>query len=607
MTTLHRTLAPWLARPWTTPLVLALVVAVLHGRAAGFAFTSWDDTLFLQANEHLHGFSWAHWRQVWVLHPLPEERLYVPLIYLSYWVELSLAHGQPWLTHLDNVLLHLLAGCLLARLLAQLGASLLASLLGALLFVVHPTQVETVAWMVGRKDLLATVLALATLLVWQRARQPGQRGAYGLMLLLATLAMLAKPTMVVLPGIMWLLASYADGRWSWPAAWRLAPVAGLSVVVYAVNRLVDHGGGAPPPLSLGWRLVALPWAAGQWWLRLLLQRWPEPWYVWPTPDDATELLLTAAVTLLVAGGLLLLAWRRRAPWLALGLGWWALGLLPAALLILRDARQFVTADHYGYFAMAGPAWLLASGVTRATGRLRPWLLAAVPLALLAMAALTVRQMGVWQDSGHLWSEVLRQHPTQPHALNSYGEVLAAQGQDQEAMAHFQLATQYAPGYWEAWTNQGVMLLRYGKLADALACFDRATPGHPDDPDLRQNRGLVLAHLGRWAEAREDFTAAARLRPAWTAPYVALADVCERTNDRDGEVAAWQAVVSRQPANRDAWRQLGGVLLQLGRWDDALAALAQAPPDGKTLVLQAAAKAHMLPPSAVPTSIYQFGP
>ena len=93
-----------------------------------------------------------------------------PLRYLSYLVDAHLGGGVPAAYHATNVALHALAGVLVSRLARRLGASALGALAAGLLFVSHPLAVEAVAYVSGRRDLLATLLGIAAVAAWASPR-----------------------------------------------------------------------------------------------------------------------------------------------------------------------------------------------------------------------------------------------------------------------------------------------------------------------------------------------------------------------------------------------------------------------------------------------------
>src|SRR5205085_1215291 len=130
--------------------------------------------------------------------------LYMPLTY-TVWAWTAQAAYDPvtglsagWF-HALNLLLHTLAAFAVFAVLAKLLTNRFAALIGALLFLLHPIQVEAVAWVAEAKDLLAALLAIVG--VWQFVsfRRSKDWTSYALAMVAFVLAMLAKPSAVVGP------------------------------------------------------------------------------------------------------------------------------------------------------------------------------------------------------------------------------------------------------------------------------------------------------------------------------------------------------------------------------------------------------------------------
>jgi tetratricopeptide (TPR) repeat protein len=103
-------------------------------------------------------------------------------------------------------LLYAALGALLVMpLLVRLGVAPVLAAAGAALFAAHPIHTDIVAWISARKDLIALILALMSMLAYISARQsrtPGEWWArHALTAVLTLLAVLAKPTAVVLPAL----------------------------------------------------------------------------------------------------------------------------------------------------------------------------------------------------------------------------------------------------------------------------------------------------------------------------------------------------------------------------------------------------------------------
>ncbi|MBW2427940.1 MAG: hypothetical protein JRF56_03205, partial [Deltaproteobacteria bacterium] len=256
-------------------IILVFVTVAVFRPVIGHQFLAYDDSVDVYKNPYLQARSLNNLLHFW---RYPYEGLYTPLTYTLYalaaWAPGLLAANRsaavvpdPRLFHGLNLLLHLLSVLIVWRILDLLlrrtrmtgtrtavGDNSLhlewAACGGALLFAIHPIQVEPVAWVAGFKDVLFGLLSLVAL--WHYLRyvdvkiQPGPGKPsrawlhYGLATGAFVLALLAKPTAVVVPVIVWLLAA-----WGWRPSWR-AQIGALSV----------------------WVIIALAWG--------ILTRWVQP-------------------------------------------------------------------------------------------------------------------------------------------------------------------------------------------------------------------------------------------------------------------------------------------------------------------------------------------
>lgn len=417
------------------------IVVVTFGRVVFHEFTGWDDAFTLFENPRLNPPTLASLIHYWTR---PEGGLYIPLTY-TLWSALAALGMKAGLFHASSVVLHAVSAVLVYEILRELSRAAIPSLIGAMIFAVHPLQVETVAWASGTKDLLAGCLVLAG--VWQYIRyarddrSPAARRRWGTALGLFALALLAKPSAVVGPAVAGVIDVLLVRRSLRSAARALAPILVIALPLVVVARIVQ----TPPNVPL-----ASPW------LRPLIAADAIAFYlhklVWPIDLGIIYARTPEAVT---RGGQLYYTWMAPAAiGAALWLGWPRTRVLIAAALVFVAALLPVlgftpfmfqihstVSDHYLYVPMLGVSLAAAWGAERLDRR---WFYPAAAAIVLALAARSVVQLGVWRDSLALFRHTVELAPDSAVAHANLGLALASRGDPRAALPHFQRAAELDP-------------------------------------------------------------------------------------------------------------------------------------------------------------------
>lgn len=574
--------------PWITAVAVVLAAAALTfapSLSGGFV---WDDQLLIVANERVRDlaalpqvFGRSFWDVSIASADLRGGSYYRPLIAAAFAVEFQLFGLRAWGYHAVNVALHLACTLLVARwLFARLRADapdapppVAAAALGAALFAMHPSRVESVAWISGSTDLWATLFSLAALGAWQRVR--GLHGVVGTTL--ATLAAaLCKESALVLP----VLLAIERGRRPWRDL--AGPSAAVAAVVAARLFLlgpVFHGEGEGLPGAAARVLSSVGHL-----VRLVLVPWPPtvmPAFVrfeasGPVAYDAWSVAL-GALFLTGAAALLLGSLRRPSlrPW-ARDLSILLVALAPAVNLApLR--LQTLVAPRFLYLPLLGVCALLA----RALSRVPPSQARAVTMAcgagLLLCASLVVRHTAAFASSADLWAWEVAINPDNHFALKA---LAIARTRERRPIEALQLSIRA----FEAAGRTHARQARVDRALDVASRVSDLTP-EADQETLVAVRSFLeaFAPSGRGPavlstravrlrlpldEADRD----GRIRHAWRIPYaIALA----RTLRYQESEAVLRAILRDQRRDALAWRNLLLVTACQERWSDALSACAPA--------------------------------
>ena len=179
-------------------------------------------------------------RSIWLAPAeIEKERHYWPLVYSSFRLEHKLWGLQPAGYHAVNIFLHLLNCLLLWRLLLRLQVP--GALLIAAVFAVHPLHVESVAWIIERKDLLSALFYLGAVLAWLRLVEVERVGPYLLVALLFTAGLLSKSVAVTLPLALLIVQWWRGGRVTRLDLLRVAPLLVVGAAITAADLAFYRG------------------------------------------------------------------------------------------------------------------------------------------------------------------------------------------------------------------------------------------------------------------------------------------------------------------------------------------------------------------------------
>ncbi len=418
-------------------ILLAVATVALYSPVGGHRFLIFDDHDYVTANLHVHdGLSWSTIQWAFTSTELAN---WHPLTWLSHALDYQLFGSNPTGHHLDSVLIHALNVVLLFLLLNWVTRRAGPSLLVAALFAVHPLNVESVAWVAERKNVLSTFFFLSAIVcyVWY-AKKPDWR-RYLLLAALFAMGLMAKPMVITLPFVLLLLDYWPLGRVQGEppsvigvpqySVSRLllekVPLLVLSAASAAITLKAQRAGMAVRTLrqfSLAVRVENAVVAYGMYLWRML---WPArlaPLY--PHPGDtlaAWQVALSAIVVVMVTA--LVIAFRRRRYLLV---GWlWFLGtLIPVIGLVqVGDAAR---ADRYAYVPLIGIFVMIAYGLAdlAEARKVSPTWQAVPALCVLAgLGFVTHRQLSYWDSEYDLWSHTLAVTGRNPFAHDALGAAL----------------------------------------------------------------------------------------------------------------------------------------------------------------------------------------
>lgn len=395
-------------------LALFTLTFLVYASTLGHGFIySWDDYKYVVNNSAIQGISIDHLKTIFSSFFIGN---YAPLHLLSYMLEYQFWGLNPTGYHFINVLLHAINGVLLYRLFIRLELQTLPALLGSALFLLHPVQVESVAWIAERKNLLSALFFLLATLSYidYRHAAAGRTRHYILSLSFLLFALLTKSSAVIFPAvILFYDLCFCRGSRQIKLADKVPFIllALASSVLTIISQSSETGGGireypGGTPLNAIWTMIPVFLA----YLKDLVYPLElSPYYIVAIRKTIDAGVLMSSAILLFLAGIALVSVRRW-PKLLFFFSVYLFSLLPVLqivpILTLKN-------DRYLYFPMigaAGAAAILISILMKGGGRLRSATLAVTIAICLALGSITYSQSQIWKNSITLWQFAIHQDP-----------------------------------------------------------------------------------------------------------------------------------------------------------------------------------------------------
>jgi protein O-mannosyl-transferase len=570
-------------------LLLAVITLALYNPVNRHPFVNYDDDRYVTENPHVRQGLTAS-TIAWAL-TSTEQANWHPLTWMSHALDCSLFRLNPTGHHFTSILLHMVNAILLFLLLMWATGRLGPSLFVAALFALHPINVESVAWVAERKNVLCTMFFLLTLWAYGwYARKPGWKRYLAVVGLFAA-GLTSKPMVITLPFVLLLLDYWPLKRAgesatdsgasaaSWPRlALEKLPLLALSLASAAITMRAQQAGGAvrtTTQFSLGIRVANAVYAYAMYLWKML---WPArlaPLY--PHPGESLAAWQVAAAALvLIAITTFVIKFRQHRHLLV---GWlWFLGTL-VPMIGLVQVGDAAMADRYAYIALIGVFVMISFGVADLADACKLGLWPAVPsaLALVALTAATHRQIDYWRSNVDLWSHALAVTQNNFIAEDNLGGALILEGKEEEAHPHFEAAARINPKDPMSRSNLGTYYQTHHQMREAVVQYEAAVALTSDSGLLAQtyaNLGAAHRALGEDEQASNNFDQSLRLNPNQFSAWFGLGLLARKQGKIEEAIADLNRSIELQPT-AEAFFELGGSLAQAGRVPEALDAYRQA--------------------------------
>lgn len=530
-------------------LLLILSTLLIYRPVKDYWFINYDDTMYVTFNGRVQsGLSWKN--IIWSFTNVSASDNWHPLTWLSHMLDCQLYGLNATGHHFMSLSIHLANVTILFLLLNYLTGAFWRSAFVAALFALHPLNVQSVAWIAERKNVLSTMFWLLTMWTYARYVREGGWKRYLLVILTFVLGLMSKPMVVTLPFVLLLMdywplnrlellngehqvapseTNQITGQTSQVSAAptfisRVAPFLKLggrlilekvplfllAFLTSSITYIAQHSGdtmlmGKNLPFFI--RLVNAIIVYGKYTYKMIYPT--RLAFFYPYPASFSLPLATLLALLIIA--ISVISWRSKKKYLFFGWFWFIGTLIPVIGLIQVGGQEM--ADRYTYVPLIGLFILITWLAVDISKRLayQQQLLTVMGISiLLALALCTRHQLSYWRDSATLMSHAISVTSNNYIAYNNLGNAYMDIGDTEEALKNFNLSIENSPLFLLAHFNRGVALLTLDREDEALASFNFVLAVGLDREvaaKVHARLGEMAAMKGRKVEAASHYIAA----------------------------------------------------------------------------------------------------
>lgn len=483
-------------------------------------FINWDDDRYLTENPQIRDISLHHFSKPFLF---PQSaNYYQPLTFLTYSLEYKFFGLNPFIYHLDNILLHLLNVLLVFQLACYLSAgSIGVAFLTAILFGFHPLRVESVAWIAERNDVLFSFFYLSGLLSYiSFVLSRFQKNQYFVLtVFLFICAVLSKPQAVSFPLLLCAMDFYFKRKLGWKVIKEKIPFFLIALLFLLINMLflkpaIDGNvynsySGIEKFVLANFALLMLFFKALLPIHLSLIYPFPEinkigfmPAIVWVSPIVVMGIL---------AGGLYY--FKKSEIFIFTSSFFFITILLP----LINMNYGFFLNDRYAYLPHVGLFWGLSMILLKWIGEAEKNIYKSTKVILLTIYVLflcgaTYQRSMIWQNSTVLWSDVIKKFPNVALAYSKRGILESESGYHKEAIDDFDKAIDLNPQEFSFYNNRGYARLRAKQYAQAIEDFTKTISLKQGYLLAYRNRAQSYYNLGQYEQALGDVNVVNQLGP-----------------------------------------------------------------------------------------------
>jgi len=540
-------------------VLLGVLILAVYWKVQYHEFVNYDDGRYITENKHIRDFSKENF--IWAFTSSYAANWH-PITWLSHMLDIRLYGLNPKGHHLTSLALHIANSLLLFLVFTRMTGTIWRSCFVASLFAFHPINIESVAWVAERKNVLSTFFWLLTTWAYLHYIQKRNLARYSMVFLFFALGLMSKAMLVTLPFVLLLLDYWPLKRFEIGHVKRIFSgytqnqienkkkllnlifekipllflVVGSCIVTLSAQKLA----GAIVSIETVQTTTRISNALVSYLVYLEKMMWPKDFSVfYPYPFDEPY-MWKGLVSGFVLTGITIIILRliKKAPYLSVGWLWYLGTLIPTIGLVQVGGQAM--ADRYAYVPLIGIFIIIAWGLPDLLQNypFRKKLLSVLSgIFFSVLITLTSVQLQYWENSIKLFEHAIevtdKKYPSFVGIYNNLGVVLNQKMKFEEAMVHLKNAVKLQPTYPEAHNNLGNALSGLNRSQESNISYKEAIRLNPDYPEAHNNLANSLSKKREdLEEAIFHYKKAIQLKPEFYEMHFNLGVTLNKWNDSD---------------------------------------------------------------------------
>lgn len=534
-----------------------------------------DDTVVFQ-NPIITNFSFS---DIVVLFKQGVGGNYHPLTTISFILNYKLSGESPFSYHIFNLILHLFNTILVFVFIRKLtDNNFKITLITALFFGIHPMHVESVAWIVERKDVLFAFFYLFSMIFYISYTKNKSYINYILFTFLGVLSLLSKPAAVTLPIALILIDYFQNNKITLKDVFSKTPLflgaffIGIATVFIQKDDALSDLNQFSILEKLGFGCYALS-------NYIIKSIMPIGFSVMhPYPQDTNIWMIKLIISVVFVGGLIFFLIKKglKNKFIVFGSVFFVINLV--LVLQFVSVGRAIFSERYSYLPYIGLFFVIGfiwDEVRKKNRRYYQLMNVLLMVLFVYCAVATFNQSRVWESSQTLWSKVIKEYPDDWYAYIGRGNFYRDQNELKKAIADYNVAIKLYPRNYQNYFNRGDVYKKMNRYQKAIADYNKAIAINPNYVQAYINRGQYLSELQRFDEALLDFNKAIDMESNIPQAYINRGNVFLAQNKWNDALEDYNKAISLNDDLFEAWYNRGNIWLYTSNYDKATSDFTQA--------------------------------